>query len=459
MSWIKEYCSGIYLWAELFFVIFVFAIAFSPWGKIRLGDDTDKPEYSTISWFAMLFAAGMGIGLVFWGIAEPLSHYVAPMGGIESRSAEAAAFSMRSCFMHWGLQPWVSYSIVGLGLAYFQFRKKDTVLVSNLTKPLLGEKAPHTVLGHTIDVLTTVVTVIGVSTSFGMGCIQISSGLDYLYGIPENKVIWAIIIIIVTACFMTSAVKGLDKGIKLLSNFNLILCLALVALVFYVGPHSAIITSFFTGLKDYAINFVGDSIRMKAPDGSVDWIRDWRVFYWAWWISWVPFVGTFIARISRGRTIRQFLLCATLVPTIVSCIWFAVFGGVAIEATQALSSEVLSDLLANPQTALFYVFEQYPLASLISIVAMVLCILFYITSADSATFVLGMLTDNGNPNPSTRLKVFWGVVIAAIAYAMITNGGISSIQTLSIIMAFPYVFIMLLVCLCLVLAFMKDHKK
>lgn len=234
MTWLKQYCSGIYLWAELLFVVFVFVVALSPWGNIRLGKDTDTPEYSLVSWFAMLFAAGMGIGLVFWGVAEPLSHYIAPMGGIESASPEADAFAIRSCFMHWGLQPWVSYSIVGLGLAYFQFRKGQSALVSNLTQPLLGSDAPKTILGQLIDVLTTVVTVIGVASSFGMGCIQMSSGLHYLFGVPDNKIVWLVIIIVITAAFLISAIMGLDSGINSIQTLSIIMAFPYVFIMLLI---------------------------------------------------------------------------------------------------------------------------------------------------------------------------------------------------------------------------------
>lgn len=458
MTLLKSDFSWLYLWCELIFVIFVFALAFSPWGKIRLGNDDDQPEYSTLSWFAMLFAAGMGIGLVFWGIAEPVSHYVSPMGGIQPHTEEARLFAIRSSFMHWGLHPWASYAIIGLSLAYFQFRKGEKVLVSNLFKPVLGEKLASGILGTIVDILTTVITVVGVSSSFGMGCIQVSAGLHYVFGIPDNQILWILIIIIITICFMTSAIKGLDKGIKFLSNSNMFLCALLVGLAFLVGPKLEIVSSFFTGIRDYALYFIPDSVRIREPNGDVAWIQGWRVFYWAWWISWVPFVGSFIARISKGRTIRQFVIGTTVIPTLVGCAWFSVFGSVAIHATRELSLEVISEIIASPQTALYYVFDQYPLAIILSFIAMLLCILFYITSADSATFVLAMLTSGGEPNPNNRLKVFWGILIAIVAYAMIVSGGVTSIQTLSIIIAFPYVFIMIFVCINLLVILSREKK-
>lgn len=448
----------LYLYAVLFFVIFLFVIAISPWGKIRLGKDDDRPEYSAFSWFAMLFAAGMGIGLVFWGVSEPLTHYISPMAGYEPQTAEAARFSIRSCFMHWGLHPWACYAILGLSLGYMEFRKGEKVLVSNLLKPLLGEKIAKGPLGVVVDALTTIITVIGVATSFGMGCIQVSAGLHYKLGIPDNTIVWLIIIVIVTICFMTSAIKGLDKGIKFLSNLNMFLCGALILLAIIVGPKMEIITNFFVGIRDYAVYFFSDSVRTAADNGDTSWIFGWRVFYWAWWVSWVPFVGAFVARISKGRTIREFIFGSTLVPMILSCIWFAVFGSVGMKATENLSVDTLSGIIASPQTAIYYVFNQYSGGIFLSVIAMVLCILFYITSADSATFVLGMLTSDGDPNPSNKLKVFWGILIAIVAYALIVSGGVSSIQNISIVIALPYLILMLMICASIVKALMDDKK-
>lgn len=459
MELIKSAFSSFYLYTELFFVAFVLIIALSPWGRIRLGKDDEGPEYSTLSWFAMLFAAGMGIGLVFWGIAEPLSHYIVPMAGIEPSSDSSRAFSIRSCFMHWGMHPWSCYAIVGLGLAYFQFRKGETMLISNIMKPIFGDKGAKGILGQFIDVLTTVITVVGVASSFGMGCMQVSAGLHYVLGIPDNKATWIIIIVIVTICFMTSALKGVDRGIKILSNTNMFLCGLLLLLAFLVGPKLEIISDTFVGIRDYILYFIQDSARTHAANGDTSWIRGWRVYYWAWWISWVPFVGAFIARISKGRTIRGFVLGSTVIPTLVSCIWFGTFGTDAIHVAGRLTADELTEIINIPQIALFRIFAEYPMGLMISVIAMVLCLLFYITSADSATFVLGILTSGGDPNPDNRVKAFWGVLIAVMAYALISLGGVQSIQTMSIIIALPYVFVMLLVCINLVIAIYQDWNR
>lgn len=458
MSALQENFSWLYLGTMLFFVLFSVLLAVSKYGKIRLGDDDERPEYSTVSWFAMLFAAGMGIGLVFWGVAEPLSHYISPMKGIEPMSEEAARFSIRSCFMHWGLHPWSCYAVMGLGLAYFQFRKKEPTLVSSLLKPTLGDKKSTNWIKTAIDIFTVVLTVIGVATSFGMGCLQISSGLNHLFGIPDNQITWLILIIIITCIFMKSAISGVGKGIKILSNTNLILFVCLMIMAFIIGPGSSILKMMFQGLGDYVVHFFPDSLRMSS-EGDSSWIQGWRVFYWAWWLSWAPFVGVFVARISKGRTIREFVIGAILVPTAVSTVWFSVFGGLALNVADHFSAEQLAEITASSQTALFHIFDQYPMGIVLSIIAMILLIIFFITSADSATFVLAMLTSGGNLNPANNKKIFWGILMALVAFALILSGGISVIQTISIVIAFPFLFILLLVCVNLVMELRKSNKK
>lgn len=411
MSGLKENFSWLYLGIMLFFILFALAVAFSPCGKIRLGSDDERPEYSTVSWFAMLFGAGMGIGLVFWGVAEPLSHYLEPMKGIQPQSADAARFSIRSCFMHWGLHPWACYGVMGLGLAYFQFRRKETAMVSNLFKPMLGSKKAGGAIGRAIDIFTTVLTVTGVATSFGMGCLQISSGLEELFSIPSNVVTWLIIIVIICFIYLKSAVSGVGRGIKVLSDINLVLFVLLMAAAFVIGPGRQTLQILVTGLGDYILNFFPDSLRLSS-EGDSFWIQNWRVFYWAWWLSWTPFVGIFIARISRGRTIREFILGVIIVPTLVSILWFSVFGSMGLNVAGNFTAEELTAMAASPETALFHVFSQYP----------------------------------------------FGILIAAIALALILSGGIEMIETISIVIAFPYLFILLLICVNLVIA-LREKKK
>lgn len=449
MSLITDKFSWLYLLAMLGFVIFSFWLAFSRFGSIRLGPDDSRPQYSTISWFAMLFCAGMGVGLVFWGISEPLSHYVSPAAGIEPGSAEAARFSIRSCFMHWGVHPWAAYAIVGLGLSYFQFRKNMPGLISSLFVPLLGEKKVKGPVGKIIDIFAVIVSVAGVATSLGMGCLQICGGLNYLYGFPNNAKIWLLVIVVICCIYLLSATSGLDRGIKILSNFNLCLAGILLVITFCAGPSINILKTFATGVGDYISHFVTDSLSV-SPYEDNSWTFAWRVFYWAWWIAWAPFVGIFIARISRGRTIREFILGVIAVPCAASVIWFSVFGGAALNAAGSFTLEELGQIAAVPETALFAIFSKYPLGGLLSVIAIILLIIFFITSADSATFVLSMLTSGGDMNPPNRKKIIWGILQAAIAFVLLLSGGIKALQTASIAAAFPFAIIMILACVSIV---------
>ncbi len=457
MEGLKQNFSWLYLGTMLFFVLFVLGMAISPFGKIRLGADDEKPKYTTVSWFAMLFAAGMGIGLVFWGVAEPLSHYVRPMNGVEPQTAEALHFSIRSCFMHWGIHPWACYAVMGLGLAYFQFRRKEPVLVSSILKPVLGKKLFGCIVGKSINIYTVVLTAVGVATSLGMGCLQICGGLEYLFHIPNRTVTWVVVIALICMAYLKSSLSGVGKGIKRLSDINLLLFTGLMAAALVIGPGEKIIHLMTVGIKDYIIHFFPDSLRLSS-NGENGWIHNWRVFYWAWWLSWAPFVGVFIARISKGRTIREFIMGVIVLPTLVSVLWFSIFGGLTINVTANFTQDQITEMLASVQTILFHVFEQYQFGILLSLFAIVLLGTFFITSADSATFVLAMLTSDGKLDPPNNKKMFWGILIAVVAFALISSGNISVIQTVAIVMAFPYLFILLLVCVNLIMALYKDQK-
>jgi glycine betaine transporter len=458
LTFVEANFSWVYLLAMLLFVGFCVWIAFSKFGSIRLGPDDSKPQYSTLSWFAMLFCAGMGVGLVFWGISEPLSHYVTPDATIEAGSAEAARFAIRSSFMHWGIHPWSAYAVIGLGLAYFQFRKGRPGLISSIFTPILGKKGNQSVLGKVIDIFAVIVSIAGVATSLGMGCLQICGGLNYLCGLPNNAITWLLVIVIICCIYLTSAVSGLDKGVKILSNCNLCLAAILLIISFIVGPSTKILETFTTGVGDYISHFVSDSLDLN-PFGDNSWTLSWRIFYWAWWIAWAPFVGIFIARISKGRTIKEFILGTIVVPTIASIIWFSVFGTIGLNAADAFSMEALKQIVASPETALFIIFNQYPLGRLLSGIAIVLLIIFFVTSADSATFVLGMLTSNGAMNPSKGKKFVWGILQAAIAYVLLLSGGLKSLQTASIAAAFPFTFIMVFACISMVKSLRQERKK
>jgi len=445
-----------YLVSMTAFVGFCTFIAFSKYGKIKLGPDDSKPEYNTISWFAMLFGAGMGVGLVFWGVAEPLSHFIAPMG-LEPGTAEAADFAMKTSFMHWGIHPWANYCIIGLALAYFQFRKGKPGLISSIFEPLIGEKGVKGPIGKTIDILAIFATVAGVTTSLGLGVLQINSGINYLFGIPETLLIQIIIIVIFSVIYIWSAVAGIEKGIKIVSDINLYLAFGLMVVAVIIGPNLNMINSFVNGLGQYIGNFVSDSLYTNTY-GDNSWVNAWRIFYWAWWIAWAPFVGAFIARISKGRTIKEFIFGVVLAPAIGSMIWFAIFGslGINLGIEGTLSTEVMTKIVSSPETALFIVMENYPLGKILSIISMILVCTFFVTSANSGTFVLSMLSTEGNLNPPNSKKVVWGVVQSLLAIGLLIAGGLKPLQTISIVAAFPFIFIMIFACVSLIKALKKE---
>lgn len=455
---ITENFSWLYLLAMLLFVIFILALACMKYGDIRLGADDSEPEYSTFSWFAMLFCAGMGVGLVFWGVSEPAAHFANPMG-IEGGTTEAADFAFKAAFMHWGIHPWANYAVVGLSLAYFQFRKNKPGLMSSVMEPLIGKQRVQGWAGKLVDILAAFATVAGIVTSLGLGVLQINSGLSTMLGLPNNLMVQIAIIVIVTAVFMWSAISGINKGVKLLSNFNVVLALVLMVCAFAIGPKLETVNNLVNGIGNYVGSFIQDSLSLSAY-GDTSWIKAWRIFYWAWWIAWAPFVGIFIARISKGRTIREFVLGVVLAPTIASLVWFAIFGtyGIHLGMTGTLSAEALQEISSAPETGLFTVFSYYPFGGFLAAAAIVLLLTFFITSADSGTYVLAMLSSEGNLNPPNFKKVIWGAVQSALAIGLLIAGGLKPLQTISIVAAFPFMFIMLAACTALLKALRQEKN-
>ena len=447
----------LYLFAMLAFVIFAVVLALSRYGKIKLGPDDSTPEYNTVSWFAMLFGCGMGVGLVFWGVAEPISHYMGPAAGIEAMTPAAADFALESSFMHWGIHPWANYAIIGLALAYFQFRKGKPGLISSTLEPLIGEKGVQGWLGKLVDILAVFATVAGVVTSLGLGVMQINSGLNFLFGLPATLVSQIIIILIISVIYIGTAVLGIDRGISRVSNANLVIAIALMIACFLVGPHVEILNNLVGGLGNYLQNFFHDSL-MLSGSGDNTWVLGWRIFYWAWWIAWAPFVGVFIARISKGRTIREFVSGVVLVPAVASILWFAVFGtlGLHLGTNGVLDADALSAVAAAPETGLFAVLQQYPLGAILSVVAIVLLCTFFITSANSGTFVLSMLSSHGNLNPPKTKMLIWGVIQSVMAIGLLIAGGLKPLQTISIAAAFPFIFIMIAIMFSVVKALATD---
>ena len=437
-----------YLIAMFVFVIFSLMIAFSRFGNIKLGPDDSVPEFSNKSWFAMLFGAGMGIGLVFWGVAEPLNHF-STFGGTE----QAADLAMQKSFLHWGFHPWASYSIIGLALGYFQFRKNTPGLISSIFLPLLGEEGVKGPIGKLIDICAVFATVAGIATSLGQGTLQINSGLNYLFDIPTTRLVQIVIIVGLTIVYTWTAVSGIDKGIKILSDINLYLAIAILVGAFIVGPKIMSLNIFTNSFGGYINNFVSESFSIN-PFGDNSWLGSWTIFYWSWWIAWGPFVGTFIARISKGRTIKEFVLGVIIAPSMVSFIWFSIFGSLGLN----LDSEIIDQAKQVTETALFVVFAEYPLGMLFSIIAICLLCTFFITSANSGIFVLSMFSSEGDLNPGNDKKILWGIIQALLALVLLMTGGLDALQTCSIVAALPLTVIMLLSAGCLLKALISEAR-
>ena len=451
-SYITDYFGWYYLIVVTCFLLVCFYLFLTPVGRIKLGKNDDKPDFSRGSWLAMLYSAGMGIGLVFYGAAEPISHFAINSPTNQEGTAQGIKDALRFTFFHWGFHAWAVYAIVGLVIGYFMFRKKEPAVISATLKPVLGDKV-YGKTGTIINVLAILSTVFGVATTLGFGALQINGGLSYLFDIPVSFSIQLVIILIVSALFILSAVSGLGKGIKILSNTNMVLAFSLLLLVFFIGPSLSNLNLLTDSIGSYLHNLPRMSFRMAPlnPEGR-QWINDWTIFYWAWWIAWSPFVGLFIARISKGRTIREFVLNVLLVPSIMSFIWFTIFGGTAIQ----VEIEGTSVSKLNLEQLLFGVFDQLPLGTVMSFIAILIVIIFFITSADSGTFVLGMMSTNGLQNPPNQVKVIWGVMLSAIALVLLNSGGLIGLQNAMIIAALPFSIIMILMTISLFISLNKE---
>ncbi|UJL47235.1 BCCT family transporter [Virgibacillus sp. NKC19-16] len=450
-----------YMWIMLGFIAVSVFIAFSPYGKIRLGKDKERPDFATPTWIAMLFSAGLGIGLVFYGAAEPLLHSFSDAPLSEPGTDQAIKEGLMFTFFHYGLHGWAMYGLVALSLAFFQFRKGEPGLISSTLKPLLGDrmKGPF---GKAIDVLATFATIFGVATSLGLGAAQINAGLEYLFGLEANFATQFIIIAVITVLFLISAWSGLSKGIKYLSNANMVLAALLFVSILLIGPTLLIMNLFTESFGYYLQNIIQMSFR-TAPLGTDNraWLDDWTIFYWAWWISWSPFVGMFIARVSRGRTIREFMIGVMIVPTVLCGIWFSTFGTTAITVQQ--SGVDLTQYAIEIMN--FQMFANLPFSFLLSLISILLILTFFITSADSATFVLGIQTTNGSLNPGNSIKIVWGLALSSVAIVLLYVGGLTALQNTVIAAAFPFSFIVILMAISLLkglqteLRSMKQRKK
>ncbi|SCG39944.1 choline/carnitine/betaine transport [Micromonospora halophytica] len=443
LAWVIDTFGWFFVVAADAFLVLAVVIAASRYGRIRLGADDDEPEFSTLAWIAMMFSAGMGIGLVFFAVAEPIQHYATPppATGVEAQTPAAGAAAMQYTLFHWTLHPWGIYAVTALALAYSTFRKGRDNRISAAFRPLLGGRADGAA-GRAVDLLAVFATVFGSATSLGLGALQVAAGLDLVAGVPDTRAVELIVIGALTLAFVVSAFSGLHRGVKWLSTTNVLLAVLLMVFVFVVGPTIYTLEVLPASVGDYLSNLVFMSTRTGAFSDPA-WLGGWTIFYWAWWISWAPFVGTFIARISRGRTVRQFLVGVLLVPSGASAIWFAVLGGSALRAQATGARDLVADVGAGSEQALFGLLGALPLATVTSVLAMVLIAVYFVTSADSASLVLGSLTSGGALRPHRVLVVLWGVLIGAVAAALLLAGGLAALQQATIMVALPFVVVML----------------
>jgi glycine betaine transporter len=461
LAWLEKSFGWLFVLTTAAFVLFSGYLALSRYGNIKLGPDDSQPEFSTFSWVSMMFATGMGIGLIFWGVAEPLTHLnTPPMGMARAGTPEAARLAMEYTFFHWGLHPWSIYAVIGLAIAYFAYRKGYGNLISGTFRPLIGDAAGRAP-GKAIDVVAIFATLFGSATSLGLGALQITGGLDNVFDGSGKSVALALVVIwILTACFVVSAVTGIEKGVQFLSNANAVAALVLVLFLFVVGPTVFMLSSFTEGMGAYLTQLPTMSGRTGAFDADqATWLNGWTIFYWAWWISWTPFVGMFIARISKGRTIRQFVTYVIVVPSLVSFVWFSIMGGAAFDL-QLNHGVDLGKTLADEGTEsiLFTVLRDYPLSSITVVLAILLIAIFFITGADSASIVMGMLSQNGEEEPKRWLVIFWGVAQGAVASVLLWSGGddlragLTALQNLVIIVGGVFMLVIIAMCVSLMKA-------
>ncbi len=441
-----------YLLSVFIIILVLIFLAISKYGAIRLGPDDALPEFSFFTWIAMLFSAGFGVGLVFWGVAEPMSHFFqSPVSDVVAQTDKAARVAMGYSFFHWGISQWSVFAIVGLVMGFLQYRKKKDGLVSTALEPVTGNRKS---VKTTIDSFSVIATVMGIATSLGLGILQINAGLDTLFKIGNSFLIQFFIIFVIFIAYMLSSSSGLDKGIRYLSNINLGLAIVLMAFVFCVGPTVFILETFVLGIGDYLTNFVHYSLRLE-PYQKGTWVRDWTIFYWAWAIAWSPFVGAFVARVSKGRTIREFIVGVMVIPPAIACLWIAIFGGTALWSDLNLHAGIAEAVNVDVTSALFQTYLNLPLPTVLSVLSIFLIFTFLVTSADSATYILASMTTNGSLVPPLFAKLVWGFLMAAIAGVLLYAGGLQGLQTASLISALPFTVILLM----LVLSLFKLLKK
>ncbi|MFF9065886.1 BCCT family transporter [Streptomyces sp. NPDC014891] len=457
LGWVLDNFAWLFVVAADTFLVLCVVIALSRFGRIRLGADDSEPEFTNLAWVAMMFSAGMGIGLMFYGVGEPLTHFLSPppASGVPAGTGPAARTALEYSFFHWTLTPWAIYGIAGLALAYAGFRKGRGNRLSSAFVPLIGARRAAAWQGRAIDLLAVFATVFGTATSLGLGALQVSEGLNLTMGVEDSTATQLIVIVSLSGAFVLSAFSGLHKGVKWLSTINIVLAGCLMLFVFLLGPTVYVLDTIPASVGGYLHELLPMASRTGAfTDRS--WLGAWTIFYWAWWLSWAPFVGTFIARISRGRTIREFLVGVLLVPSGATVVWFCVMGGTAIRLESTGAADLATTMQDGAEASLFAMLEALPVGTVTSVVAMVLVMTYFITSADSASLVMGSLTSRGALNPPTWLVVAWGVLMAAVAAVLLVVGGLNSLQTATILVALPFVVVMLVLCWALLRELRED---
>jgi len=435
-------------------VVFSLYIALSRYGDIRLGHQTEHPEYSLLSWFGMLFSAGIGIGLLYWGTAEPLYHFMSPPMG-QAETVEAAKQAMSISFLHWGIHAWALYCVVALSLAYFHYRRGLPLSIRSVLYPLIGQKI-YGKWGHVVDTLAVFGTMFGVVTSLGLGAMQINAGFSNVFGIPNNVPVQLCLIAIITAMATLSVMMGLDKGIKRLSDINIVLTVLLLGFMLLFGPTQFIIDSFIENIGNYVSQIIPLGFWSEAYSNT-DWQANWTIFYWAWWVSWSPFVGIFVARISRGRTIREFIFGVLFIPMLLLFFWFTTFGGSAVHMELMGNYGLIEAVKTDYGSAIFKLIEYYPLTKPLTLVIVVMIMLWFVTSSDSASLVIDMLTAGGDTNPPKIQRLFWALSQGVIAAVLLVAGGLSALQAVAIIAGFPFAIVVFVMMYCLWRGLTRDR--
>ena len=450
--------SWFYVVSVAIILMTVLYLGFSSLGEIRLGPEHCKPDYSLPSWLSMLFAAGMGIGLMFFGVAEPVMHFLSPPTATQG-TTDAVREAMKMTFFHWGLHAWAIYAVVGLILAYFSFRLNLPLTLRSALYPMIGDRI-YGWAGHTVDILAVVSTVFGIATSLGLGAAQINSGLNYLFGLEESIPVQIYLMIGIIAVAIVSVATGLDKGIRRLSELNMILAIALLLFILILGPTVFLLTAYVQNTGAYLSDIVRNTFNLFAYD-KTDWIGGWTIFYWGWWLAWAPFVGLFIARISRGRTIREFVIGVLVIPTAFTLFWMTVFGNSAIDLIYTQGVDKLGDMVStNAPVALFVFLENFPFQGFLSFIATLMVIVFFVTSCDSGAMVVDMLCSHGRNDTPVWQRIYWAVGVGVVSAILLTAGGLNALQTMTIATALPFAIILLISLVGLIKALrIETHKK